>query len=509
MTKSLLPTCLAIVAAALSAGCSLIVQNIGTQTEFSSRRAASYDGDACEEVLYPLSEHGSGDYNHDDRKFPQRVDEGAKAQILLLTCERDQKQGVYGHEIKQWPRVKDIEDEKVYYALDDRRLDIVLMAASAVNIMDDEFERYRRGNDNDKKSRGLVRLYAELIDREKLATRVGKVGVPAEASQAFLALYDDAVRRARGASLSPPEQALYVQVPYDTYKSRKAHFKKFSALYKQLDELSASSKESRSDAKTADELITKLMALRAQFLAECGLPECRSLPLWANATKELALLHVARGNALDAMVESAMNTRQGSYVAGFTQAIRAAQEAEGRKMSEARRKYKKAKESGVDDETALSIAGGTTGYDFSEGMLLNPKMSLPNYAEALDVKGGSRLHEEEVPVASVQPAGPKARVVFEKETYQSEEAYNCQQTNRVTRIRSDGTLDYEEICSYRPSSRTVEKHAPINVPAAEAKLIRRGDSVRFVARGDEARVTEVKRDGKVIQVRGDALGAKK
>jgi hypothetical protein len=505
MKSSLASRVLAAALAALSSGCVLVVPGRGAGSAASAQRAASYDGDECERVLYDLSKHDSGDYNHNERKFPQVDDPKPASQMLLMMCERREKRGTYGHTIQQWPKIKELNVEKVYYDLDDRKLDTVTMAVIVVQIMDGDFERH--SHYKKKKWRGLAAFFGEIINRKTLASRVAKVGLPEEANQAFLGLYDDAIARAKGTPFEPGEREIFIDIPVATYKARKAHFKEFADLYKRLDELTAEAKAARKDPSVGLDIVEKLSALRGEFVAKCGKPECRSQLLWAHATRELALMHVARESAIDAIVESSMSSSQGSYTAGFAQAIHVAQGIYGKKMDEAYRKYKKAKDSGVDDETALSLAGGTQGFDFQYQDLFSPKTSLPNYAQALDEKGRSSYpRDTAVAVASVQPSGPKARLVFEKDTYQSDEAYNCRQTGRLQRIRSDGTLEYEEVCSYRPRTQVVEKHAPVVVPAAEAKHIRRGDMVRFLSRGEEARIIEVKRDDKVIQIRGDLVG---
>lgn len=505
MTSSLASRVLSVAFAALASGCTLVIPGRGAESEASSQRAARYDGDACERVLYDLSQHDSNDYNLDERKFPQHDDPKPASQILLVSCARREKRGTYGHTIKQWPKIRDLNIEKFYYDLDDRKLDVVMMAVATVKIMDGDFDRY--SHYQDKKWRGLAAFFGEIINRKTLASRVAKVGLPEEANQAFLALYDDAALRAKGTRLEPGEREVFIDVPVATYKARKAHFKEFAELYTKLDELTAEAKAARKDPSVGLDIVEKLSALRAEFLAKCGKPECRSQLLWAHATRELALMYVAREAALDAIVESRMSSSQGSYTAGFPQAIRVAQEVYVKKMEDAHRKYKKAKDSGVDDETALSLAGGSRGFDFRYQNFFNPKMSLPNYAEALDQKDrGSSPLDTAVAVASVQPSGDKARIVFEKETHQSQEAYNCRQTGRLLRIRRDGTLEYEEICSFRPRTQIVEKHAPVVVPAAEAKHIQRGDVARFLSKGEDARVIEVKRGENVIQIRGDLVG---
>lgn len=508
MKNSLASRVLAVAVAALSSGCSLVLQGgglgLGAGSAASAQRAASYDGDECERVLYDLSKHDHNDYNHNERKFPQVDDPKPASQMLLVSCARRQKKGVADHTIKQFAKIKNLDVGKVYFDLDDRRLDTVTMAVNVIQIMDSDFDRH--SHYTDKKWRGLAAFYGEIIDRKALASDVAKVGLPEEANKAFLALYDDAVTRSKGMGLEAGEQEIYVNIPAATYKARKAQFKEFAELYKKLDELTAAAKAARNDPSAGDGIVTKLSALRTEFLAKCGKPECRSQPLWAHATRELALSHVARKAAIDAMVESHMHAINGSYTAGFAQAMFAAQAVYVSDMAEAYKKYKKAKESGVDEATALSLAGGTRGFNFEYEDLIQPKMSLPNYAEALDEKRlRSSQREMDGTVASTQPSGGNTRLVFEKETRQVIVRSNCSETRHIMRIRIDGTFEFMVACESRRGTEVVEK-PPVVVLEAEAKNIQRGDVVRFLAWGEEARILEVKRGDKVVQIRGDLVG---
>jgi len=486
-------------------GCSgsLLFGPMIAETPGSTARAATYDGDACERVYYDLSTHDMNDYNRNEKKFPKSKDPSPAAQILLATCVRRSKSR-YGHEIKQWSKVDPIDPAEVYLALDDRNLDIVSAALSAVIITNDALDKsYHRFQGN--RWRGMVLFYSSIIDRKELAAAVSQIDVPDEARAAFLAQYDDAAQRARAADLSPEEKTMYEQIPLEVVEDRQKHFKEFDALYQELDALLSKSEKAHGNADEAEKLVPSFTDLRNRFMARCGKLECRTRPLWAYATRELALLAVARGAKLDALVESYMHTQQFSYVADLPQAILAAQEAEGRKMLEARNKYEKAKKNGVDEKTALSLSGGTAGYDYRRIDLMHPDMSLPNYAKALDERSGAYVDAAEYPVASVQAAGNDLKITFVKERHQIKEAFNCRKTNRIKRIRPDGTLEYQEICNYRQRTEDVERHKPITIPAAEGKNIQQGDAVRFLAQKDEARIIHVKRGDAVVQLRGDVL----
>lgn len=483
----------------------------GNETNESAKRVASYDGDECIKAYYALDEHNpSSDYNRNSDRMPELDNPLPEAQILLATCVRRSKTGTYGHEIEQWNKVKPLSAEDVYLGLDDRKLDRVSAALTSVFIMNSQDERFSRYEG--KKWIGLVRFYGEILDRDMLAADVRRVALPDEAKLAFLKLYDDAVARAGSVILSPAETKLLVEIPVERVKARKKHFGQYQEMYDELDKLLARAEKARGNAEAAGALVEPLTALRSKFIGACGKVECRAFPLWAHTTRELALVHVGRNALLDAEAESAMQSSRGRYVADMAQAIYVAQQAELQTVLEAQRKYKKAKESGVDEKTARSLAGSSyagekLGYNPAAELLFQPKTELPNYAKALDDKSSYDYgRENQVPLLSAGPGGAgKIKLSFEKETYKGEEAVNCRMTNRITRIRGDGTLEYEEICDYRPTSRTVELHAPVLVPAGEAKQLKKGDKIVFIARGEEARVLEVRRGDAVVQLRADAI----
>ncbi|MDC0749139.1 hypothetical protein [Polyangium mundeleinium] len=472
--------------------------------------AGTYEGEACRRVYYDLDDHDpESDYNHNEKKFPIGEDTSPEAQLLLATCARHMKKGRLGHETRQWNRIKPLDPEKVYLSLDDRDLDIVSAALSAVIIGNDEvaarFQHERHYKD--ARYQGLVLFYASLIRREDLSAALARIAVPAEVKTTFLAQFDGAAQRARAAGLAPEEMTVYVKIPLDVHASRSKHYEAYTELYAELDELLAKSEKARGNAEAAAALAPSFVDLRSRFVAKCGTLDCRGRPLWAHTTRELALLAVAEGKRLDAHVESHMHEREGSYVGGFIQAITAAQYAELSRMREASAKYQKAKENGIDEQTARTLAGGTTGFRFKDRAFFHVDLRLPTYAKALDGSGLGSPRASAFPVGSVQPAagGKGVKITFEKDRHPSQEAYNCRTTNRISRIHRDGRLDYEEVCNWRPVTVESERHKPVTVPAAEAKNLQRGDVVSFLALGEEARIVEVKRGDVVVQLRGDAV----
>jgi hypothetical protein len=98
-----------------------------------------------------------------------------------------------------------------------------------------------------------------------------------------------------------------------------------------------------------------------------------------------------------------------------------------------------------------------------------------------------------------------ARLRFAKFVSHGEESFNCHRTNHLVRINSDGSLEYEEICQTRAVTHTGDTHPPTLVPADEAKRIKKGDTVSVIGKESDARIVDVKRGEKVVQVWEDVV----
>ncbi len=454
---------------------------------------ATWDGSECKRALYQLDELNGYDYN----AKPTKPDPSLEGQVLLQVCRRKEKEGYADHTIPQHPRIKELAIDETWFAQDDWRVDTVSAAVFAVGQM-------RRHGDRDLNSLpadvGLALFWTRIITPEALAQALANVQIPAGARSAMVAAFR-AVPASLDGLLSDGDRKILVDLPVEVYNHRQEHYKTFHALYARFDHLRAEAQATRDDPKQIDRVAGELAALRSEFFTACGKVECRSAPLYANATSELAQLYVLRGNILFARTESFLYAREGSYVAGLAQAIRAAQEASLQKMNGAWATYQKAKTNGSDEKTARRLAGDVPA-ERPNLRLLEPKLSLPNYAAAID-KGQANSSNAEV--ERVTGGGTSRTIVFKTDRFQSQESYDCQRTNRITRINSDGTLEYEENCRTRTVAGSSLQHAPITVPAAEAIGIAHGDHVAFMTQGDKALVIEVKRGDHIVQVRGDRV----
>lgn len=473
----------------------------GDEMVWSKLRAATYDGPECDRVLYGL---GESDYN----KKATTVDFAPETQVLINVCTRRSHAGPHGHEIPQWPRFEEIDAKKAYLASDDLHLNVINVALQVVDTANGQMfanwgkERPSYGEDSARPLYGVALFWTSVVTPEQVQQAVASLNLPPAAKAAFVKQYASAPRQLARANFTEGQRKLVVEIPAQVFRDRQAHFAAFKAEYAKLDELRAKAEAARKGGGNPDALVGELEQLRSAFLAKCAAATCRSQPVYGWATAELALIHVLRNDALSAAVESLLHTRAGSYVAGLPQAIRAAQGREEARIADGYAKYRRAKDSGTDEATAKQLAGGIS-ERLDERLLMNPALELPNYAAAL--ADGGKLYPENKVVAAVTPSGKEARISFKVDVIKGEEQYDCVRTNRIIRIRHDGTIEYEENCKYRPYTDKQLSHPPILVPLAEAKSVKPGDMLKFIASADKARVIEVNRKDTVIQVRADAV----
>jgi hypothetical protein len=478
--------------------CALLLPGSANTASSAALGGGSWDGPECKRALYQLDELGGYDYNAKDTV----VDPSPEAQVLLQICLRRQKDGFADHTIPQHPRIKPLHLDEAWYAEDDWHLDVVSAAVFAVGQANESHRPNYQGFMT-KAFVGVALLWSRIITPEMLEQGLATVKIPASARTAMV----DAFRAVPGnltSLLTDDERKVLVDIPLETYGHRQEHYKKFHAFYDRFDKLRAEAQATRDNIKALDRVVVDLVRLRSEFFAACGTIECRAMPLYGHATTEIAQLYVLRNNALAARAESLVFAREGSYIAGFAEAVNAAQDARIDASNAAWEKYRTAKDSGNDDKTARRLAGDVPAQRVDLGLVtpLRTKMSLPNYAAAID-KGEATPGN--ATVDHVVAGGATRTIVFKTNRYEDNEEYDCQRTNRITRINSDGTLEYEENCKTRKVTRSQLQHAPLSVPAGEAVGIQQGDQVSFTADGNKGYVLEVKRGVHTVQVRGDRV----
>lgn len=460
-----------------------------------------YKGPECGRVLADMSQVKK---SHQLNNIRPVKDDALDKQIYLLVCAREQKSQRYSKRmIVQPATVRPMDVASLHFQFDDRRPDHVKAAMIAIR-----WAYMRKGRSAFSGSKhlglwGLAHTYAGLVDAGRLQSQLGALKVPAEAAKFFLARFEKAKAKVAEnvATVDPALRPMMVELPRQLLKQRRAYFSKYAALYQRLDALKAEAKTARASGN-ARAVLAKLNLLRSDYIKSCGKLACQYTPIYAETSRELALAYVAAKDAMGARLESQPFMRDGSYVVSFAQQLGVEQRRAGRKLAAAWSKYRQAKGRGVDDATARSVAGGPAFNFRDRDMLIWPKTSVPNYGAAL---GRSKTKSFKATVKSLKRTGDGVRVTFRKHHYTASVPYACRRTRRVSRIRRDGSLEYERNCKWKKVRRVREIAKPVVLPKVEARHLRPGDEVRGLRLDEQGRVIRVERKKKAIQLRQDRV----
>ena len=461
-----------------------------------------YNGPECGNVLVDLStiKHSSdlrGGYN-------AKQDDGLDKQVYRVAC---------GRATKTWPRtqqtvtqpasIRRISAQSLHFAFDDRHFDP--LAAALITLNWSEWQKPRHsGRSIYPFVIGMAKVYADGVDATALQARLGELKIAPEAAKLFAERFAAAKAKAQAsaAAIEPALQPVMVELPARILAARRAYFAKNASYYGALDALQQQAQAARATGKVGG-VIAKLVALRGRYIASCGKAACRYTPVYSELSRELAMAYVAAKDALSAAIETKPYQRSGSYVVSYAQELSRQQRQAGGRLAASWEKFHKAKRSGVDEQTARNLAGGSTGYDFrSERQILIPRTEMPNYAAALGSTSYSRFRAT---VAKLSRSAKGVKVVFKKERYTSSEPYACRRTRRVTRILNNGRLEYERICKWRKVAHIREVAKPVVLPTVDARQIRPGDEVLGLREKERARVIEVNRNKKQIQIGPDRI----
>jgi hypothetical protein len=350
-----------------------------------------------------------------------------------------------------------------------------------------------------RESIALALMWHRLFPPETIEPLVAKVALPAGARAAFMTQYR-AIPARLEPLMEPGARKIRVDLAIEVYQRRQKHYRDYADFYRKLDHLVAAGDKSGEAAPDRDRLVRAFEKLRSEFLARCGAADCRVHPIHGQITLQLAKLHVLRGDLLAASAESTLISRRGTWMAGLSQAIYVEQYKEVSRLGAVREKYDRAIRSGMDEKAAAEMAGGTP---VSVGGLIEPRTEVPRVTQALD--GWNKVRQEQGIVASTSGGGEEKTVLFKKERHENTVPYDCRRTNRISSISSDGIINYEEDCKWRDTVDYVETHPPIKIPAGEGGGLRGGDTITFVSLDGSARILEVKRGEKTVQIRADRV----
>jgi len=349
---------------------------------------------------------------------------------------------------------------------------------------------------------GMRALYADFVNEDALRKRLTGLGLDADAVKAFVGIFQASAKQARDevAALSEPQRAFVYDGPRSTALDRQAYYKKHAKSYAALDALV---RKIEQRAEKPDQLALQLRSLRSEYAATCKTTCIHDL-FYLEVTRRLVLLHVAQQDPLGVVAEADLLDDAESSHLPFSTALAQAQHEREKAASMARERHGKAEKSGLEGATKSAVVGEAAPLWISHDAVWDG-IGTPSYRELVDAKAVHSLSDE---IKSVKRSGTQAVVSFTVKKHEVEEPYACRRTNRVQRIQSDGTLDYEEHCKYRTKVVTEQPPPPVTVPAEEAGGLRPGELIQLWTTKDQARVGHVSRDGKLVQWRADRFAAK-
>jgi hypothetical protein len=378
--------------------------------------------------------------------------------------------------------------ERRHKIFDDRRPDL---AMAALNVIDcAETKGFA------KVALGLCTYYAELYDDASLRAAIAPLALSDDVKSAFVSASRSGKSRVAAfvADFDPRRKHLYIEVPHGVIEQRRAYFAKHAALYSKLDALEARAKQARAAQKEPRALVDALVAVRGEYLRECGNADCRFDPLVIETTQELVLLGVAANDELLArgenylLQEPAAGRHLFSVETGT--AIYAATEKEARDYAS----YESAKR--TLDATTLAARFGTT-----PPIQIDPQGDFAGSEQLPDltaVLGNNDAQWEQVAgvVLSVNEAGKSAngerlaRVSF-RSVVSSYAIESCHDTDKISSVSFDasgnGAVHYETRCNTIGTQTDVQKVAPVLVPDTEARGLRAGEVLlAFVAKDTRA-----------------------
>ena len=476
-----------------------------------------YEGAECNEVLYTPEEMlNRSSFSGDSAPTPRE-------QILLTTCGRKTvKLNSRGDRGPQRPKLYPLAIRKAHASYDDRNPDYLVNASIVTACAqlgeqgvhsddcfgDPNMEHQVKSNDGVSRggvSIGMAYSYAKSMDDAKLAEQLEALDLPDDVKAHFRIAYDAAKKKLEAAvgQMSEGKRRVLVDIPVEVRETRAKAFAEKKDLYAKLDELAAKAEKERKAGEVSRDTIDALLALRSEHMRACGQLECRYEPVWVEATRELALCHVANRSPVEAYVEARMLTDEGANQNGYARAIFVAQRDAALKAREAWEIVKKAKKKGLDEGTAAAAAGGVEPIRFG-GYLWEAEDRFPNYAEVIDAK----VERASGFVKAIKKAGDVATIEFKGSSSVVDEPFGCRDTNRLERISSDGRLEYETICQYRKKKVFHKPPPPVKVPVAEAADLKAGELLLLmVGKGSEGFIVKSTKDKTVVQLRGDRISS--
>jgi hypothetical protein len=489
-----------------ASGCTLRLNGWGGGASSPAEKSGAYTGSECDAYRdadrskqSKLGVRLKRDKGKQYLVYARRTDYEERAQVTALACADETEDRQYGGGIAASSALA-----QDHYAFHDRRFDHL---RAAIMVVDCAL------NDGCNKDRvGPIHWYAEKTQPKRVAASLKRKGYPTGLAKGFL----DRLKQAKGivnkrvAELDPRRQYMYVEVPRKVADDREAYYAAHAELYGKLNELFVRIEKAKEARKAPDALIDDLIGLRDDYFSQCKGEACRHDLFPIEITEQLVLLAVIAGNDALALAEDRLLREDGARIQLFAAAMLAAMMEATKEENASWKKYKKAKDSGV-DEAALAAKFGepppvhvsSDAPWFSWG-----KIKRPNYLAAVDSKGFKSAFGN---VRRVVKKGEQATIQFSDRITKYEDA-DCYETGRVVAIRRNGRLVYDRYCTNFRTKVIRHEVDPVTVPASEVKGLRPGEGVSaLVSASDrEGYVLSAKSKGRMTQYRGHRIqpGAK-
>jgi hypothetical protein len=353
---------------------------------------------------------------------------------------------------------------------------------------------------------GMMRWYAEQVDPAAVAARLQSVRLDPAAKATFLQLLDRARTRVIAVSdelaAAPEVKHVFVDLPREVYGAHAAKRAKFAAIVDRFHAATEQLASERRSGAVADKTVADLREVRAAYLAACK-TDCSRDTLFVAITRQLFWAYVARGESTAAAAEARLLEHVDPTAA---EEIATKQTAAIGKLAGRLARVTRAREQGIDADTARSTAQGNPVFDLGDARYVyHWDNEFKIDWEAL-VPEGHEVHAIEGVVAGVERHGDKIVIAFRDEVSSWSEGTGCYETGRIDSISSDGHINYREECSGEETHVDRRAVPPMTVPVGEGSGVRVGDEVVGFGKPDEpGRIWLVKRGNRVVRLRELAL----
>ncbi len=363
--------------------------------------------------------------------------------------------------------------ERRHKTFDDRHPDLVIAALNAVDCA--------RLEDTFPAALGHCSYYASLVEEASVTAAAAslKASESLKHELVWASTHAKPIIAKRIEKLDPRRKHLYVEVPLGVVAKRRAYYEKHAALYAKLDALGARSKEALAARKAPTDLVEGLIAVRGEYLTQCGNPDCRFDPFVIETTQTIVRLAVIGDDELLARAENHLLQEPAAGRHLFSVETGTALYEATTKEANDYELYQNAKKT-LDPATIAARFGSPPPIHIDPQSDWIGSDNLPDMTSLLgDGKRKVQWERAGGAVRAISDAGtknergaPLARVSF-RDVVSQESIESCFETGRIAGIsfdsRGNGDIRYETVCHTVGTKTNVEKLPPVLVPKSEVE----------------------------------------